>query len=159
MDQVRLSKSEWEAFLSEFLELSKKYELILTELDLTREKTTNLQQNIDRVSKTGPLTNGFMGPSQREDRMETSNRKRGLRELFRSRRFSTLVNTSKPANAKLGISTTSRVQCGRCGYQVTKPSRVCVRCGTSFGALYCICGRELKSNDKFCDGCGQKLLE
>ena len=154
-----MSKNEWEAFLSEFLELSKKYELILTELDLTREKTIHLQQNVDRASKIGPLINGFMGPSQREDHVETSNRKRGLQELLRFRRFSTLLNAFKPANAKLVVSTISRVQCGRCGYQVTKPSRVCLRCGTSFGALYCICGRELKSNDKFCDGCGQKLLE
>ena len=49
------------------------------------------------------------------------------------------------------------IQCGNCGYGVTKASAVCVRCGVSFGACYCRCGRILLPKDAFCDSCGQAV--
>jgi len=49
------------------------------------------------------------------------------------------------------------IQCGNCGYEVTKPSSFCERCGVSFGAVYCRCGRTLLPGEKFCDNCGQPV--
>jgi hypothetical protein len=49
------------------------------------------------------------------------------------------------------------IQCGNCGYGVTTASAVCVRCGVSFGACYCRCGRILLPRDAFCDSCGQAV--
>lgn len=52
MSEVRVNKNEWEAFLSDFAELSKKYEQVLTELDLTKTKMKNHEEKMNQqISK------------------------------------------------------------------------------------------------------------
>jgi len=54
LDVARLNRNEWEAFLSEFSELTKKYELLLSELDLSRTKIEGLQEKTkQQVAKSG----------------------------------------------------------------------------------------------------------
>lgn len=49
---------------------------------------------------------------------------------------------------------TQIIRCGGCGYELSRPGKVCERCGVSYGAFYCRCGKILLPGDRFCDNCG-----
>jgi len=54
LSTVTLDKNEWNAFLAKFSELSKKYELILKELDLAKMRIKELtEQTNQRKSRNG----------------------------------------------------------------------------------------------------------
>jgi hypothetical protein len=51
---VSISKSEWEAFLTENSKLVQKYELLLSQLEVPRTKITGLQERTaQQVTKSG----------------------------------------------------------------------------------------------------------
>jgi ElaB/YqjD/DUF883 family membrane-anchored ribosome-binding protein len=54
LDIAKLNKNEWEAFLSEFSELTHSYELVLVELDLAQTKIEGLHEKTrQQVAKSG----------------------------------------------------------------------------------------------------------
>ncbi len=55
MEQVvNVSRSEWEAFLADHSKLLQKFELLLTQLDLTRTKFEGLEERTaQQMSKSG----------------------------------------------------------------------------------------------------------
>jgi hypothetical protein len=51
---MKLNRNEWEAFLSDFSDLTKKFELILGQLDLAQTKTEGLREKTkQQVAKSG----------------------------------------------------------------------------------------------------------
>ena len=65
---------------------------------------------------------------------------------------------SNHRDATLSV-TVGLAKCGRCGRQLTKPSRFCEHCRAPFGTLICGCGRDLGNNDTFCDWCGRRVWD
>ena len=54
LEFAKLNRNEWEAFLSEFSELAKKYELILGQLDLAQTRMEGLREKTkQQVAKSG----------------------------------------------------------------------------------------------------------
>lgn len=61
MSTITLDKNEWNGFLAKFSELSKKYELILKELDLTKIRVKELTEQTNRETSRNGETLHRMG--------------------------------------------------------------------------------------------------
>jgi hypothetical protein len=55
---LQVKRSDWEAFLKEFSEFAKKYELLLGRLDLAEAKRKAQDQRVKQQVKTGRRTMG-----------------------------------------------------------------------------------------------------
>jgi len=154
---LQVDRDEWEAFRSEFSELTKNYELVLSKLKQAQAEVKTLSEENEALRRAGsnsPSTGervGLVASGVEEVKRAQSDKpdKQGLDfwESIRRR----LIVLGKPR-----FTSASNAACRRCGFPVREASWFCSGCGTDFGGLICPCGRELSRGDKYCDRCGRK---
>ena len=137
--EVIIARDDWEKFV-----LSLEHLMALHEQTLMRLAEINRRNGLrGELPEVMPLHS----PGSEKNKDHTVNAKKTpltrLIGLLRPREFPTV-----------GLA-----KCARCGLPLTKPSRFCQSCHTSFGSLVCTCGRSLNDNDKFCDRCGRKVRD
>jgi hypothetical protein len=151
--EVVVGREDWDQFLSDIERLMSLHEHIIKVLKELRRQNQALKLELSDATQSHPVSVDSSASA-----VGTVSERRGLMTRllgFRQRRDSSRGSVEQAAevSAAKGVAT-----CGKCGFQVTKPSRFCEGCGASFGVLICGCGRELGPDDRFCDGCGEKVI-
>jgi hypothetical protein len=152
---LHVDKEKWETFLSEFSELAKNYELILSKLDELNQRNEELARQLRDVTglptSLSPMKavrevhdESKQAPSEKRAEQTITKTNHGILDFFRIRL------TRRSQNF-----TGTYASCRRCSFPIRRASRSCVGCGVDFGAVVCPCGRTLSPNDKFCDRCGR----
>ena len=161
LGSVQLDKKEWEAFLKELSELERKYLLVLGKLDDARNKLQAIGKPSDQTER--PL------PDPAASKMEQPSGKGGAsKDDFFTRLKSKLGSPQPPSTVLGGVGSAQTVRvvqtvqgthasCSRCGYKISRATRLCERCGADFGRLVCACGRDVPESGRFCDGCGRPV--
>lgn len=152
---IRVDRSEWEGFLEDLSEFEKKYRRLLDMMDAAERRlqalgTPEKMAGRDEASRQVPLKSresvagvgaggGFLS------RLET--------------KLEALGNALTAMSVRPGVSKAPAgyASCSQCGFQITRPTRSCQRCGADFGKLVCSCGSELSSGVRFCDRCGREV--
>jgi len=153
---IQVDKNEWKAFLEDLSELEKKYELLLSMLDMAEGRQAALSAPEEK--KMG------IDEASRQVSMEHSKKVLGgeAKRGFLSRLNAKLArpgSSSMARGTQRGIlgKPQAYASCSRCGFMIVRPTRFCPRCSADFGKLVCSCGRELSSADRFCDRCGRQV--
>ena len=174
--EIMIGHKDWERFLSSIerlmtlhertierqKELNRRNEVLKRELKGTISVGTSFNPSVRSVAvgarsgdRAGSITERVLewlklpsAPSSSQRQTDASAGRMARRAAYSVASLSTNPSLPPPLPT---------IQCGNCGYGVTKASTVCVRCGVSFGACYCRCGRILLPKDAFCDCCGQAV--
>lgn len=144
-DNVIVERDEWDQLISSMERFITLHQQTLERLKELKQRNESLRRQIDD-SKTRPRLDA--------QQIEKPNPKPSLRKRLFSSNALTVNRRSGRSTSIKGV-----LQCGRCGFRIVKPSGSCERCGVSFGGVYCVCGRPLGSNDKFCDNCGRTVSQ
>jgi len=160
---LQVDKNEWEAFRSEFSELTKNYELVLSKLEHAQAEIRELNQQNEALRRAGvvPLATGQGAAEPVKSAPE------GIKQAESDKKLSEAELTGKQRRGfwdslRLRLSRLPRrpqysyAACRRCGYLIREASRFCSGCGVDFGALICPCGRDLSRGDRYCDRCGRR---
>ncbi len=151
---LQVDRDEWEAFRSEFSELTKNYELVLSKLKQAQAEVKALSEENEALRGAG---SNSPSTGERVDMVAS-----GVEEVKRAQPDKSGLDFSESIRRRLielggpRHTSASNAACRRCGFPVREASRFCSGCGTDFGGLICPCGRELSRGDKYCDRCGRK---
>lgn len=149
--EVIIGQDDWEKFLSSIERLMSLHQRTFQRLTELGRRNQALRIELRDAVGLRSLDIG-----KREPKLPIKSVRSGfLGRVFGLRQTSSSFDRDlhQPAAPLTGLA-----MCGKCGYQLKRPSLFCECCGGSFGVLVCRCGRELAPNDKFCDSCGQKVL-
>ena len=125
---VRVSRSEWEAFLADHSRLVQMYELLLDQLDHAREELQRLRAK-EETQRAGSQVTSFNEP--------------------------TTAAAFEPGI--IPSSTQMETQrCSYCQREMPLSARFCDGCGR-MATLRCVCGHQLDRIDNFCTACGRAV--
>ena len=152
---IQVDKNEWKAFLEDLSELEKKYELLLSMLDVAEGRRAALSAPEEKEA----------GISEASRQVSMEHPEKGVGEEAKPGFLSRLNAKLARPSGSMGRSTRRGIlgkpqayaSCSRCGFMIVRPTRFCPRCSADFGKLVCSCGRELSSADRFCDRCGRQV--
>jgi hypothetical protein len=148
---IQIDKNEWKAFLEELAEFEKKYERLLTMLDMVESRFEALKTP---EKKEGGSEEALRQVSVKSpEKVVDAESKGGYLSRLEAKLEALGRRSTRP-----GIPNTpqAHASCSRCGFQIMRATRFCQRCGADFGRVVCSCGRELGSGDRFCDRCGRE---
>jgi hypothetical protein len=157
--ELLLGRDDWERFLSSLEKLMSLNQKTLQKLKELHHRNEALRRELrDAVGlptdrgEPVEITQGQAEAVMKPDRLG-QRVKAGLGFLGLLPR----IESPSPRLPQTGSSVDTYASCEKCGYRPQRASRFCEGCGADFGTLICPCGRDLSSNDKFCDHCGRSV--
>ena len=151
---IQVNKNEWEAFLEDLSEFEKKYQHLLTMLDMAESR----RQALAAPKKQEDPSNQ---PSQhlftKSPEKATTEVKDGFRHRLKTKLEPSSSSSTRTSRASIPSKPQAYASCSRCGFAIVRTTRFCQRCGADFGRLVCSCGGELGVGDRFCDRCGRQV--
>ncbi len=158
--ELLLGRDDWERFLSSLEKLMSLNQKTLQKVKELRHRNEALRREL-RDAVGLPVDRGEPVETS-QDQSEAVMKydrlgqrvKAGLGFLGRFSRIEPSTPARMPQTQSLVDTYAS---CEKCGYRIQRASRFCEGCGADYGTLVCPCGRDLSSNDKFCDRCGRSV--
>jgi hypothetical protein len=124
---IRVSRSEWDAFLADHSMLIQRYELLLDQLDNARQEIQSLRENETQRTRGQPI--------QLSEPTEPAALESGM-----------------PTYPMQGETR----QCVYCQREILMSARFCDGCG-SIAIVRCQCGHQNDRSDNFCTACGRAV--